>query len=246
MNTRELLAYLCEDPTHEAAAPINRRITESRRFHTFAADNRAKIRKKIRTATTPETLRSVLLELEVARRLVVDPRCVVEYERYGQGKVRSPDLTVTFRARTVVNVEVTQLQSPDTEASQWDGKLIGLVCHKLGQLMPESQNVLVLASESSSLTVEHVARAMKRLKAQIEQREGDFLSRFGFSDRSGFFKQFQRLGGILVWKCEEHEVENSLWTNPQAKHPIPAAVVTLFTECMKLPSSLKMNPPTVE
>jgi hypothetical protein len=103
MNARELLAFLCEEPTHEAATRITSWITQSRRFHAFAVANRAKIRKKLRTATTPESLQSVLLELEVAHHFVDDPRCLVDYERYGQGRTRSPDLTVTFRARTPGN-----------------------------------------------------------------------------------------------------------------------------------------------
>src|SRR5205823_97075 len=83
---------------------------------------RAKIRKKLRTATTPESLRSVLLELEVARHLVEDRRCQVEYERYGQGRVRSPDLSVTFRAHTTLNLEVTEVQEPGVEMQEWEGK----------------------------------------------------------------------------------------------------------------------------
>jgi hypothetical protein len=227
MTARELLVFLCDDPSHEAAAAIARWITESKQFHAFAETNRTKIRKKLRTATTREGLRSVLLELEIACHFVSDRRCQVEYELYGQGRVRSPDLTVTFRARTAINLEVTQVQAPVGETPDWEGKLIGLVCHKLGQMMPECINVLVVAPESGSLTFADVTLAMKRLKERMEQREGDLLPRFGFADPSGFFKQFQWLSGILVWKNQEEG--KSLWVNPQARRPLPAAVVTLLT-----------------
>ena len=230
MNAGELLAFLCEDPTHEASQRISPWITESRQFHAFVDNNRAKIRKKLRTATTPESLRSVLRELEVARHFVADRRCLVEYERYGKGRVRSPDLSVTFRARTALNLEVTQVQDPGAQTPTWEGKLIGLVCHKLGQMMPESLNVLVVASESGSLTIEEVSGAMKRLKERMEKREGDLLSRFGFADPSDFFKQFQWLNGIVVWKHEELEVGKgkSLWANPQARRPLPAEIASLL------------------
>lgn len=231
MNARELLTFLCEDPTDEAAARITSWVLESRRFHAFAVDNRSKIRKKLRTATTRENQRSVLLELDVARTVVADRRCQVEYERYGQGRVRSPDLTVTFRARTVVHLEVTQVQDPAAETSEWEWKLIGLVGHKLGQMMPESLNVLIVAPERDSLTITDVAQAMKRLKERIEQREGELLSRFGFADPSGFFKQFQWLSGILVWKIDEHGkgMGTSLWANPQARRPLPAELASLLS-----------------
>jgi hypothetical protein len=228
MNARELLAFLCEDPTNESAATITPWILESRRFHAFVDDNRAKIRKKLRTATTREGLRSVLIELEVARHFVADRRCLVEYERYGQGQVRSPDLTVTFRTRTALNLEVTQVQDPCGETPDWEGKLIGLVGHKLGQMMPESLNVLVVVTERGSLTLEDVTRTMKRLKERAEQREGNLLSRFGFADPSGFFKQFQWLSGIVVWKSQEPEAGKSLWINPQARRPLPAEIASLL------------------
>jgi hypothetical protein len=230
MNTRELLAFLFEDPTIEAATTITSWITQSRRFHAFALDNRTKIRKKLRTATTPEKRHSVLLELEVALHFLADRRCLVDYEPYGLGQGRSPDLSVTFRARTTLHLEVTQAQNPDLETPDWEGKLISLVCNKLGQMMPQSLNVLVVAAESSSLTLDEVSRAMKRLKERMEQRDGELMSRFGFADPSGFFKQFQWLSGIVVWTREEHTMGagKSLWTNPQARRPLPADIVSFL------------------
>ena len=230
MNARELLEFLCDDPTDEAAVAIARWIEESRRFNAFAVNNRAKIRKKLRTATTLESLRSVLLEMEVARHFVADRRCQVEYERHGQGRVRRPDLTVTFRDRTAVNLEVTHVKSRGTETLDWEGKLIGLVCRKLGQMLPESLNVLVVAPDSGPLTMEDVTGAMKRLKERMEQREGDFPSRYGFADASGFFKQFQWLSAIAVWNSPDHETENGrcVWSNPQTRRPLPAVIVSLL------------------
>ena len=71
---------------------------------------------------------------------------------------------------------------------------------------------------------------MKRLKERVEKRESDLLTRYGFDDPAGFFKQFQWLNGIVVWKREETEVNAStrLWANPQARRPLPSAVVSLL------------------
>ncbi|HLK61303.1 MAG TPA: hypothetical protein VKU00_32435 [Chthonomonadaceae bacterium] len=222
--------FLCEDLPHEATTRITTWITQSRRFYAFALDNRSKIRKKLRTAVTPESLQSTLLELEVAHYFLADRRCLVEYERYGLGKGRSPDLTVTFRARTLLNLEVTLVKDPTPETPQWEGKLIGIVCDKLGQMPPESLNVLVASAERGSLTLEEVAQAMQRLKERIEKREGELLSRWGFAVPADFFKQFQRLSGIVVWQREEHAMGEGkgLWVNPQARRPLPTEIVALL------------------
>lgn len=228
MNIRELLEFILSDRKDESALTLSHWISESRRFHTFVDSNRSKIRKKLRTARTAESLRSVLLELEVARHFVADRRCLVEYERYGQGTVRSPDLTVTFRGK-VVNLEVTRIQIPSGEASDWEGKLINLVCYKLGQMLPECANLLVVATETGSLSIDEVAKAMKRLKERVEERDGDLLKRFGFGgDPSGFFKQFQWLSGILVWNTHGGESVRGLWENPQARRSLSSAGVSLM------------------
>jgi len=227
MSAHELAAFLCEDLASEAAPIIAAWITRSKRFQSFAAHHRTKIRKKFRTAKTLEGLRSVLLELEVACQLLMDRRCEVEYERYGQGGVRGPDLTLVFRENIVVNVEVTLLQDTGTEKNQRDDKLINLVGHKLGQMISENCNVLVLACECGSLSVEDVGGAMKRLKGRVEQRDSRLLSKFGFADPSEFFKQFQWLSAVIVWQSLGEE--ERLWANPQARRPIPTVVAALLT-----------------
>ena len=226
MNARDVAAILCGGLPEDAAV-IGRWIQESRSFHAFADQNRAKIRKKLRTAGTAESLRSVILELEVARHFVVDRRCVVEYERYGQGGIRGPDLTVTFRARTVVNLEVTLLQG---SGADWEGRLTGLVCQKLGQMIPETPNVLVLAADAGALTIDHVTETMRRLKVRMEGREAELLKRFGFDGPAGFFKQFQWLSGIVVWRGEaESGAGKSVWLNRQARRPLTPAFISILT-----------------
>lgn len=226
MTARELLTFICDDPEGEAAADLTRWVTESRRFQAFVETNRTKIRRKLRAGAATGSVRGVLLELEVARRFVEDRRCQIEYERYGQGRVRSPDLTITFRTRTPFHLEVTHVQAPAPRLDgkrEWGGKLIGVVCHKLGQLMPEEINVLVISSEEGAPTPDDVAGAMKRLKERVERRDIELLSRFGYAGPAPFFKHFQWLSGILVWRG------GGVWANPQARRAVPAEVVPLLT-----------------
>ena len=96
---------------------------------------------------------------------------------------------------------------------------------------PVVGNMGVVAPETGSLPIEAVTRAMKRLKGWVEQRDSVLLSRFGFAEPCGFFKQFQWLNGILVWKSQGDVSgqEKNLWANSQAKRPLLAAVASLLT-----------------
>jgi hypothetical protein len=55
------------------------------------------------------------------------------------------------------------------------------------------------------------------------------LQRYGFRDRSDFFRHYQRLSEILI-RTPRFEATRSLinWINPQAKHPLPGKVHTAF------------------
>ncbi len=222
MNTGQLLELLCEGAASETVALLTPWITQSRRFQSFAHDNGAKIRKKLRTAATAESLQGVLLELDVARRLVEDRHCRVEYERYGQGRVRSPDLTVTYRTNTLLHLEVTHVQGPTGATPEWDGKLLDVLGRKLGQMMPGGVNLLVVGCGGDALSAADVSQSMKRLKSRIEKRDGGALSRLGADDPSEFFQRFQWLSGIVVWR-------GGVWTNPQAKRPVPTEVLALLS-----------------
>jgi hypothetical protein len=223
MTARELIEYLRADSERDSFSPLDGWIAESRRFRAFAENNRSKIRKKIRTAAIPEGSRSVMLELEVARRFVEDRGCEVDYERFGQGTVRGPDLSVIFGGRTVVNLEVTQVQLPGGEPSACEEKLTRVVCHKLGQMPPGELNVLVLAAEGAAVKMEDVTAAMKRLKERVERRDGELLARIGFAEPAEFLKSFRRLSGIMVWP-HEPSTRSVLWLNPEARPAISAPV----------------------
>jgi hypothetical protein len=223
MTNAELIAFLFTDPPAEADEILARWIVESRRFQSFLVENRAKVRKKRRLARTPESLQSLLLELDLARHLVADPRCRVEYEKYGQGGERSPDLTVTFRTRTCFNLEATRVQMAPADADGRTEKLIRIVCDKLGQAVPRMLNGLVVAAEGGCLAEDDVSAAMKALKRRVERRDGELLSRIGCDDPADFFKQYQWLNGIAL--CSPVEPGDRprpvVWTNPQSREPLP-------------------------
>lgn len=236
MTNAELFAFLFDHPTAEAEEMLARWVLQSRRFQSFLVEYRAKVRKKLRSARTPESLQSLLLELDIARRLVEDPRCRVEYEKYGQDKERSPDLTVTFRTRTCFNLEATRVQMPQGEAEARMEKLIRIVCDKLGQSVPHMLNCLVVATEGGSMSEDEVNAAMKSLKRRVEQPEGELPVRDEFSAPSDFYKQFQWLNGIVLYSLSEQgEQRTIVWTNPQSRYPLPPDIQVIL-QTMRLPA----------
>jgi hypothetical protein len=243
MTNTELLAFLFDPPGDEAdevEEMLTRWILQSRRFQSFIVEYRAKVRKKRRLARTPESRQSLLLELDIARHLGEDPRCRVEYEKYGQGKERTPDLTVTFRTRTCFNLEVTRVQQRTQGAAEGrTEKLIRIVCDKLGQSVPQMLNLLVVATDGNSLTEEEVNAAMKSLKRRVERREDELLSRVAFNDPSDFYKQFQWLNGIVLRSASEpsepgDSEKTIVWTNPQSRYPLPAEIHSILQSAISV------------
>jgi hypothetical protein len=235
MTQAELFAFLFDPPADEesdageADATVAGWVGKSRRFHAFLVENRGKVRKKRRLARSAESRQSLLLELNIARCLVEDARCRVEYEKYGQGGERSPDLTVTFRTHTGLNLEATRVQRLEggDEADGRAEKLIRIVCEKFGQVVPKSLNALVVAVDAGSMTEDEVNAAMKSLKRRVERREGDLLARVGCDDPADFFKQFQWLNGIVL--CASTAPAGAvLWINPQARTPLTSDLQRLL------------------
>jgi hypothetical protein len=239
MTNAELLAFLFAPPTAEADEMLTRWILQSRRFQSFMVEYRAKVRKKWRLARTPESMHSLLLELDIARHLVEEPRCRVEYEKYGQGKERNPDLTVTFRTHTCFNLEATRVQMAQGAAEGRTEKLIRIVCDKLGQSVPQMFNCLVVATEGGYITEDEVDTAMKSLKRRVERREAELLSRVAFNDPSDFYKQFQWLNGIVLCSPSEPSEQGDIsktivWTNSQSRHPLPPDIQVMLQTAISL------------
>ena len=234
MVVHELLTYVFGDTTPVLAAHCAEWMASSRRFKAFVETYRDKIRKKNRSIQDEEGRRDLQVELATAYLLLQERRFVVEYEPYGVGKQRGPDFRVTFKTHIHFNVEVTRIRGPSREQRAREPedypKLAATVCDKLGQMPPSMSNILVLAVDGAPYSATDIANAMRLLKIRADLKEEPFFVRRGFSSAQDFLKHYTRLSGVLIREAGEHgsSVRAELWSNPEARHPLPAAVRTIL------------------
>ncbi len=205
----ELVQHIFEGRNPVLSAPFTDWVTDSRRFRAFAETYAPKIRKKVRTAADADQLLDVRCELEIAYRLLQEKRFALEYEKYGQGGQRSPDLTVTFRTHTLLNVEVTR---PRIRGEAAD-KLMESLCDKVGQMLAGSINVLVIYAQETDKN--SLAEAVATLRALAERKQEDFFIRRGFKNARDFARQYQNLSGVGLKASTVF-----IWDNPLAKKPL--------------------------
>ena len=238
----ELLTYLFDGQAHPLTQPMATWLITSRRFMAFVTANRDKIRKKVRVAPDPETVLDVRLELETAYILLQERSLSLVYEPQPLGQSRRPDFAVTYTTSLTFMVEVTRLRtdptSIPTEATEQPvvtppphivlgERLADTVCSKLGQLLPQRSNVLLVGVETQHLTSADLRSAMLRLQQRAERNDAMFWQRYRFRDRADFFRHYQRLSEILVRGPQLPSEEPSvIWVNPQAKQPLPGKVRT--------------------
>ena len=182
----------------------------SRRFRTFAEEHRNKIRKKVRIASDQETQLDLRCELETTYRLLGEKKFTLEYEKYGQGGQRSPDLTATYRTHMLLNVEVTR---PRITGDAVD-KLMETLCEKAGQMMSNDFNLLVIYAPA--VTGDHLVEAATKLRALAERKDDDFFIRRRFKNAKDFIRQYQHLGAVGLKASRLF-----LWDNPLSKKPLP-------------------------
>jgi hypothetical protein len=202
-------------------------LASSPRFGAFAAANRPKIRKKIRTASDDEALRDVRAELLAAHRLLVDKRFTIAYEAYGSGR-RGPDLTVAFRTSTAFNLEVTRLRKPPHQAA-----LGATLMAKLRQLPPSVPNVVLLAVDRSASEVD-IAESIRSLRARADGRDDAFFERRGLGSSRGFYERFLRLSAAIAWCDEASGADRAeLWVNPSARIALPMRTGRACEGCLR-------------
>ncbi len=249
MLLEELLLYLFDGQPHLLTQPITTWLTSSRRFVTFVTTFRDKIRKKLRVLQDPESLLDLRLELETAYLLLQERPLRVVYEPLQPGKVRAPDYAVTFTTSLTFMLEVTRIRTnlksiPAEVQPQSPGssihdtaqttlllgeRLTDTICSKLGQLLPQRSNVLLVGAETLSLTQRDLLATMLHIRQRAERNDHTLLQRHHFGDRGDFFNHFQRLSEILVRRPHLQAGEPLLvWVNPQAKHPLPSKVRTVL------------------
>jgi hypothetical protein len=243
----ELLLYIFDGQPHLLSEPMATWLASSRRFTTFVATFRDKIRKKLRATPDQESLLDLRLELETAYLLLRERSLSLAYEPERSGQVRSPDFAVTFTTSLTFMVEVARLRAdPRSTAAEAQAqapaapestslltnpfvseRLADTIGGKLGQLLPERSNVLLVGVEALRLTHDDVRTTMLRIQQRAERDDTAFLQRHRFRDRADFFSRHQRLSEILVRGIFlEAGDPVVVWVNPQAKYPLPSKVHT--------------------
>ncbi len=226
----ELLTYLFDGKSHPLTTPMEIWLASSRRFTSFVTAFRDKIRKKLRTTQDQETLYDLRLELETAYLLLQERTLSLVYEPEQSRQIRNPDFAVTFTTSLTFMVEVTRLRSdPEKTVPLISERLTDAVCSKLGQLLPQRGNVLIMGVDAQHLTQSDLHAAMLRVKQRVEQIDSTFWQRYRFRDRADFFRHYQRLSEILVRGSQLQADEPVVgWVNPQAKYPLPSKVRTVL------------------
>jgi len=226
----ELLTYLFNGQLHPLAETMVEWLASSRRFSTFAADFRAKIRKKFRATQEMESMLDLRLELETAYLILRERLLSLVYEPLPIGQSRGPDFSVTYTTSTTFMVEVTRLRTArdgaqDSIRSSVESRLADMVCSKLGQLQLQVGNVLLVGVEGPRFTPDALRTAMLQLQARAERNDAAIIQRHGFRDRADFFGHFHRLSELLLCGPRLQSGEPVIgWVNPQAKHPLPGKV----------------------
>ena len=196
---------------------------ESRRFKSFATSYHGKIRTKLRNVRDDGGRKDLRFELETAYLLLREERFTVEYEKYAASRQRGPDFTVTFKTHTPFNVEVRRIRSTelDDNPEARVGKLMTVICDKVGQMPPSIINLLWLSAERD-LTETDLIGATTTLRSLAERKAEDFFTRRGFKSAADFLKQFRQLSGIVLRQSDD----TVIWLNSLAKHKPPPDLIT--------------------
>ncbi len=233
MSTDELLTYLLDGQSHLLSPHMTTWLASSRRFTAFVTTFRTKIRKKLRTTHEQESLHDLRLELETAYLLLQERSLSVVYEPPQCAGARCPDFAVTLTTSVVFMLEVTR-QRPVSgktltlaqEGARMGERLGDTVCSKLGQLLMQHSNVLVVGLDAPC-SAQDLHTIMLRVQHRAERNDVSLLQRHRFRDRANFFRHYGRLSEVLVRGPHLQAGEPVVgWVNPQAKRPLPAKVRT--------------------
>lgn len=226
----ELVVDLCGSADHPLAPLLRRWCQGSSPFLKFAQAHAAKIRKKVRLASSPDEQGDLRAELAVAALLVQDQRSVVRYEPPHPAGQRGPDFGVTFKGHTALRVEVTRLRLLGDEADDPAGsgavrRVARVICDKIGQCLPGGANLLVVALPFGVAREDLVPAALRLL---------DRPSPPGLRPEGvrAFLRHRQRLSAVALcaFSPEGEPLTVHLWTNPQARHPLPPEIARLLVQ----------------
>ncbi|WP_119068494.1 hypothetical protein [Aggregatilinea lenta] len=196
----------------------------SRRYRAFAASYHSKIRAKLKNARDESGVQDVRAELETAALLLHEGRFTLEYEKYASTKQRGPDFTVTYKTHTPFNVEVRRIRSIELDDEDPDartGKLVAVLCDKVGQMPPGIVNLLWLTADRE-VSEADLTNATNTLLHMAERKDEAFFTRRRFASVADFLKQYHRLSGIVLRQSDG----SAIWLNPLARHKMPPDIVT--------------------
>jgi hypothetical protein len=200
-------------------------VQASPRFRAFAETYRDKIRKKVRTITEAEGYGDLQAELATAYFLVQERRFLVEYEKYGIGKQRGPDFSVTYKTHTRFDVEVTRLRGGQAGEAPGPSKLANTLCAKLQQLPPSMINILVMAADDASYGEDDLTGGLRLLQERAERKDDEFFTRRGFLGARDFVRHYGRLSAIRLVAAGASPV---LRLQPHARHPLPPDLAAIL------------------
>ena len=228
----ELLSYLFDKQSHPLAQPLADWLVSSRRFSAFVTAFRAKIRKKLRAAQEQENVLDLRLELATAYMLLQERTFSLVYEPQQPGQGRCPDFAVTFTSSLTFMLEVTRLRATPTSTPtsvRPADRLADTICSKLGQLLPQRHNVLLVGVELLELSSNQLNAALVHIQKRVEGNDTQLLQRHRFRDRADFFQHYRRLSEVLVREAQGPPSTAPLvWTNPQARYSLPSKVRTVL------------------
>lgn len=218
----DVLSYILNGQPHPLAAPLAEWLAASRRFAAFADTFRDKIRKKLRAPQDEASMLDLRLELETAFLLLRERALSLVYEPQQPGGARTPDFAVAFTTSTTFMAEVTRLRAAtESSAAPPAERLADTIFGKLGQLLPQRSNVLIVGVEGVAPPAEHVRAAMARLLQRVEGGDELVLRRHHARDRAEFFRRYRQLSEVLVRSLPSGGAAAFAWANPQAQYPLP-------------------------
>ncbi len=232
----ELIAYLFDGQETALSGQLLAWMEASPRFCDFAETYRDKIRKKIRTSLSPESLLDLFAELLAARRLLDDRRLEMRYEPYASLKRRGPDFSLRYRANLLFNLEVTRLRAEEGPAggenlAQKEERVLRIVLDKLGQMQAGTPNLLAIhtrAELAGSIRLEGLMLALKQL---ADSKEGGFYPASGYARPADFYQEFNQLNAVLLWS---EEPGGGLWVNRQARQRLDGQALRLAVGLLRV------------
>lgn len=220
----ELLEYIFDGKRPALYSEFEGWVRASRRFKAFATTYRGKIRTKLKNVRDEGGMKDLRAELETAMLFLREDRFTLEYEKYTALKQRGPDLTVTFKTHTPFNVEVRRMRSVEldnTDTEAHIGKVMAVMCDKVGQMPPGIMNLLWLIAERE-MSEADLIRAMVTLRQLAERKVEDYFTKRGFGSAVAFLKQYAQLSGIVLRQSST----SVIWLNSLAKHKAAPEILT--------------------